>query len=273
MPPQTHLDGEQTFALTGLHCAKCVGRVQTALEPFAKGVAVSLQPMEVKLAALNPDVTLSSMQQAVRAAGNYELLAMPAAASPGEVLSASRVATAAAAAPSSGDTGLGWIATYRPLLLILGFVLSASVLVQLGQHAGHGMGASAVSGMETMRYFMAGIFLVFAFFKLLDVEAFAQAYAGYDLIAARWKGWGYLYPYVELALGAAYLANFAPRLTLAVTVVVMGVSAIGVVQAVMDKRRIRCACLGTVFQLPMSTVTIIEDVGMVLMALLMLLLM
>jgi hypothetical protein len=163
-----------------------------------------------------------------------------------------------------------WLQTYRPLLLILAFILGASLLVQLGQHAGHGMGVSAISAHETMRYFMAGFFLVFAFFKLLDLNAFADAYAGYDLLAARWRTWGFIYPFVELGLGMAYLANFAPRTTAWVTVIVMGFSAIGVIRAVLDKRRIRCACLGSVFNLPMSTVTIVEDVGMVLMAVAML---
>ena len=151
-----------------------------------------------------------------------------------------------------------WLSTYRPLLLLLGLILLASVLVQVPH--GH------IHGAETMRYFMAGFFLSFAFFKLLDIPAFADAYAGYDLLAVRWRGWGYIYPFVELGLGAAYLADWQPILTNWVTLVVMGFSAIGVIQAVMNKRKIRCACLGAVFQLPMSTVTIVEDVGMVLMA-------
>jgi hypothetical protein len=75
-----------------------------------------------------------------------------------------------------------------------------------------------------------------------------------------------VYPFVELALGMAYLTNFNPLLTNWVTLIVMGFSAIGVVRAVMSNTRIQCACLGTVFQLPMSTVTIVEDVGMVAMA-------
>jgi hypothetical protein len=86
------------------------------------------------------------------------------------------------------------------------------------------------------------------------------------LLATKWRGWGYVYPFVELGLGMAYLANWQPTLTNWVTFVVMGFSAIGVIQAVMNKRKIRCACLGAVFQLPMSTVTIVEDVGMVAMA-------
>ena len=154
-----------------------------------------------------------------------------------------------------------WLATYSPLLLIVGYILGASLLVQWG----HG-GASGISIEETMRYFMAGFFLVFSFFKLLDIHAFADAYAGYDLLARRWHGWGLLYPFVELALGIAYLAHFNPLVTHWVTVAVMGFSAIGVIQAVTSKRSIQCACLGAVFKLPMSTVTIVEDLGMVAMA-------
>jgi hypothetical protein len=102
------------------------------------------------------------------------------------------------------------------------------------------------------------------------VSAFATAYAQYDLLAARWLGWGHIYPYVELALGVAYLTNFNPVLTHWATIVVMSFSAVGVIQAVVRRTQLQCACLGTVFNLPMSTVTIVEDVGMVLMAGLML---
>jgi len=68
----------------------------------------------------------------------------------------------------------------------------------------------------------------------------------------------------------AYLSNFNPLLTNWVTFALMSFSALGVIKAVANKTQIQCACLGTVFKLPMSTVTIVEDVGMVLMAVLML---
>ena len=69
----------------------------------------------------------------------------------------------------------------------------------------------------------------------------------------------------------AYLTHFNPLLTYWLTIGIMGFSAVGVIQAVASKTQIQCACLGTVFKLPMSTVTIIEDVGMVIMAAAMLL--
>ena len=88
----------------------------------------------------------------------------------------------------------------------------------------------------------------------------------YDIVAARWKGWGYIYPFVELLLGILYLINIAPFLTNILTVIILGISSIGVIKSVLNKQEIKCACLGDVFSLPMSTVTIVEDLAMVGMA-------
>ena len=252
-----------TYALTGLHCGACINKVTQALAPLAAGVEVSLQPMQVVLTGAKAD--FETLRAAVQGAGKYGLLPNQASNTAAAEVNSAQAATETIAIDAAS---LNWLATYSPLLLIVAFILGGSVLVQIG------MGSLAnVSVMETMRYFMAGFFLVFSFFKLLDINAFANAYAGYDLLARRWRGWGLIYPFVELALGAAYLANFNPPLTHWATIIVMGFSAIGVIKAVASKTQIQCACLGTVFKLPMSTVTIVEDVGMVVMALLMLWLM
>ena len=245
-----------TYGLTGLHCNACVGRVTKSLEPLASSVAVSLQPMQVVLTDAKAD--FATLQNAVQVAGKYVLLPNQASNT------ATDQSIRAQAAPeiiASDNSSASWLTTYSPLLLIVAYILGASFLAQIGMG-----GAASISGVETMRYFMAGFFLVFSFFKLLDINAFANAYSGYDLLAKRWYGWGLLYPFVELALGVAYLAHFNPLLTHWVTIIVMGFSAIGVIRAVASKTQIQCACLGTVFKLPMSTVTIIEDVGMVAMA-------
>ncbi len=247
----------QTFPLTGLHCGACVRRVTQALEPLASEVAVSLEPMQVVLKGAK--APLAALQAAVAQAGAYTLGVCVVLDEKTAKIAVDSARAAIISVAISSTDARSWWATYRPLLLLLAMILGASVLAQLGQSA-------AVTAHETMRLFMAGFFLCFAFFKLLDLPAFASAYAGYDLLAARWQGWGYVYPFVELALGAAYLINFAPVLTNWVTLVVMGFSALGVLQAVLTKQKIRCACLGAVFQLPMSTVTVVEDLGMVAMA-------
>ena len=245
-----------TYALTGLHCGACINRVTQALAPLAAGVEVSLQPMQVMLTGAKAD--FETLKTAVQGAGEYVLV--PNKASNTAVDHVNR-AQAAPEIIANETVTVGWLATYSPLLMIIAYILGGSVLVQVGINGLAGVGAA-----ETMRYFMAGFFLVFSFFKLLDINAFADAYSGYDLLARRWRGWGQIYPLVELGLGMAYLANFNPLVTHWATIIVMGFSAIGVIKAVASKTQIQCACLGTVFKLPMSTVTIVEDVGMVLMA-------
>lgn len=252
-----------TYPLSGLHCGACVRRVSEALAPLAAQVQVTLAPMQAVLT--DAKASLPELQAAVRSAGKYELISTPNLDQKEPL--AGITSAQSAMNTIANEKPIGFFQTYRPLLLIIAYILAGSVLIQLGQHAGHGMSVgSSISAHETMRYFMAGFFLTFSFFKLLDIKAFADAYAGYDLLAARWHGWGMIYPFVELALGLAYLANFAPMFTNWATLIIMGFSAIGVIRAVMNETQIRCACLGTVFQLPMSTVTIIEDVGMVFMA-------
>ena len=245
-----------TYALTGLHCGACINKVTQALQPLAAGVEVSLQPMQVALTGAKAD--FETLKTAVEGAGKYGLVPYNASnTTPAQLIPAQ----AAPEIVASIDTTTSWLTTYSPLILIVAYILGASLLVQIGLD-----GLASITAMETMRYFMAGFFLVFSFFKLLDINAFANAYAGYDLLAKRWRGWGLIYPFVELALGMAYLANFNPVFTHWATIIVMGFSAIGVIKAVANKTQIQCACLGTVFKLPMSTVTIVEDVGMVLMA-------
>lgn len=156
----------------------------------------------------------------------------------------------------------GLLRQYLPLILVLGTIL---LLITAWQYFTTGF-----NGLEFMRLFMALFFLSFGSFKLLDWKGFVDAYQGYDVIAKRSRAYGFVYPLIELSLGVLYIGNWYPFWTNVFTVVLMAVSSIGVIQAVTSHRKIRCACLGTVVQLPMTTVTIIEDLGMGLMALAML---
>ena len=158
----------------------------------------------------------------------------------------------------SMEQAKNWFDTYKPILLIFGYITLITVLVQAGK--------SNVDFMEWMRHFMAGFFLVFSFFKFLDLKGFAESYAMYDVVAKRIPAWGYIYPFVELALGLAFCINFQPYLTNVATLIIMSVSIIGVLQSVLNKKTIQCACLGAVFNLPMSTITIIEDALMIAMS-------
>ena len=151
-----------------------------------------------------------------------------------------------------------WLQIYKPILLIFSYITGLTLLVEWVQ--------GDFVWMRCMNHFMAGFFLVFSYFKLLNLEGFAESYRMYDIVAKKWSGWGYVYAFTELALGLAFLTGFNPIITNIVTFVVMTVSIIGVLQSVLNKRKIKCACLGDVFNLPMSTITIIEDALMICMS-------
>jgi copper chaperone CopZ len=230
-----------TYTISGLHCGACVAKATAALKPFANHVTVTLNPPEAKLDGVNTS-DLATLNAALAKAGSYTLSAQ-APASP----------VASAAIEKSEQP-----ATYWPLAVIAGYISIASFA---GTFA-----TGAVDWSAWMTNFMAGFFLVFSAFKFLDLRGFADAYASYDLLAKRWHGYGFIYPFLELALGLAYLFRFEPQLTLIATIVLMGFSSLGVISALANKQRLRCACLGTVLNLPMSTITLVEDLGMVAMA-------
>ena len=136
-----------------------------------------------------------------------------------------------------------------------------------GRRVPHRTGQLGFGGADGfMAKFMGGFFLVFGGLKLLDLGGFAAAYAKYDLLAARLPAYGWVYPVVEVVLGLAYLATPEWMGLHAITFVLMTFSALGVIRALRRGEQLTCACMGTAFNLPMTTVTIVEDLGMAAMA-------
>ncbi len=136
-----------------------------------------------------------------------------------------------------------------------------------------GLGAWAISaGFQdfTMRTFMhayMGVFLlVFALLKLFDLEGFKDGFAMYDLLAQPVHAYGYVYPFIELALGLAYLSFFEPTVSYIATIVVFGFGTLGVLNAMHKGLDIDCPCMGNVLSVPLSTVTLTEGLGMIAMA-------
>lgn len=117
--------------------------------------------------------------------------------------------------------------------------------------------------------FMAVFFITFAAFKFVNLDEFATAYRGYDIIAKKFPIWGYAFPFIEGILGLSYLLLNDSLILNVVTMVITGVGAIGVWKELQNKSNIMCACLGTVIKLPLSKVSLVENVSMFLMAALM----
>ncbi len=233
-----------TYNISGMTCTSCVAKVKSELLKMG-----DITETDVQLKAPQATITMQkhipveSLQSAIQKAGHYTIT---------EADGGMHHVTSAAEEHKS------WFQTYNPILLIFFYVTLVTIIA-----------ATTTNGfdwMTGMRIFMSGFFLAFSFFKMLDIKGFADNYSSYDIITKHFRDWGFIYPFIELGLGIAYAINFNPLITNSVTFVVMSISIIGVLQTVMNKRKIQCACLGAVFNLPMSTVTIIEDALMIAMS-------
>jgi copper chaperone CopZ len=234
-----------SYQITGMHCGGCVNKVEKTLLGFATQVKVTLDPAQAVMS--EPKADIVELNRALANIGDYKL----------NVITPATLTKTPSNSVAPDDAS--WLTTYQPLLLIIGYILITTIAIELTQTNSD---LSQFSMHRWMMNFMAGFFLVFSFFKLLNIKAFASSYAMYDLLAQRIPSYGLIYPFIELALGLAYLLQWQPTITNTITLVVMAFSSLGVIRAVFNKQKIRCACLGSVFNLPMSTITIIEDLTM-----------
>jgi len=128
-----------------------------------------------------------------------------------------------------------------------------------------------VFAQDVMFAFMGYFFLVFGALKVARINGFVEAYQMYDVLAKRSKAYAYLYPFLELGFGAAYLLTWQVEIVSAVVAPIMLIGAYGVYLRLREREEIPCACLGTVFKVPMTWVTLGEDLLMAGMAVMILL--
>ena len=241
-----------TYKVSGMTCTGCQAKVQSLLSKVdgVTNVQIDLAKAEA-LIQMDKHIPIDKLKDSLAAYPKYQLTDNVVHELPESTTSL-----------ESGEETSAWYQTYKPILLIFFYILTATVLIQFA--------SGNFDWIQLLEHFMAGFFLVFSFFKLLNLKGFADSYSMYDVIAKKWRAWGFIYAFIEFGLGLAFLTGISPVGTNAVTFIVMSISIIGVLQSVLNKRRIKCACLGDVFNLPMSTVTIIEDALMIVMSAIML---
>jgi cation transport ATPase len=148
-----------------------------------------------------------------------------------------------------------------PLFLIFGFITTAAIL----------MHSNPWNTSEFMLTFMGLFYVVFSFFKLLDVKGFAMSFKMYDPLAKTIPKYGFVYPFIELTLGIFFLMRFQIVAALFITLLILGITTVGVTKSLLSKQTIKCACLGSVLNLPMTKATFIENSIMIIMAVFMIL--
>ncbi len=234
---------QHTYQIEGMTCDGCAAKVKTALFKIPEITGAEINHSENKgVITMENHVDIKHLQEALSKAGNYTIQE-----------NGSHHHNSAAVK----DEKTLW-ATYYPIILIFGLITGITMLIQTRN--------PGFDWMVWMHHFMAGFFIIFSFFKLLDLKGFAQGYRSYDIIAKVVPGYGYLYPFLELGMGIAFMMFWFPVFTYTFTFIIMGISMVGVIRSMVKKQDFQCACLGTVIDLPLGKVTLFEDGLMVAMA-------
>ena len=144
----------------------------------------------------------------------------------------------------------------KPLFIILSYILIASILLNYKNW----------NSTNAMLDFMGLFYIVFSFFKILDIKGFSMSFKMYDPLAKKVSIYASIYPFIEILLGIMFLTRYEVNTALILTVLVLGITTIGVTQTLVNKRSIKCACLGTTLNLPMTEATFIENTLMIIMS-------
>lgn len=154
--------------------------------------------------------------------------------------------------------------TYRPVIALFATTL---LMALAASHAAHGSPFT----VQAAEWFVAFSMAALALLKLRDVESFSTMFLNYDLLARRWVPYAYLYPFLELAAGVLMIAVALTWLSIPLALVIGGIGAVSVVKAVyVDKRDLKCACMGGDSNVPLGFISLTENLMMIGMALWML---
>jgi glutaredoxin len=151
--------------------------------------------------------------------------------------------------------------SYRPVIAV--FAMTA-LMALAASIAAYGTPFT----VPAVEWFIAFSMCVLAILKLQDVERFSTMFLNYDLLARRWVPYGYLYPFGEAAAGVLMIAGVLTWLSVPIALFIGTIGAVSVFRAVyIDKRDIKCACVGGSSKVPLGFVSLTENVMMVAMAL------
>ena len=222
-----------------MHCAGCVSTIERAVYKV-EGVTKAVVSLSKETVRVEGEVSSSSVINAITSTG-YEATPMDPTV---PQINQEQIE------PQSELKQL------FPLFLIFFYISSAALLINW----------TNFNASDFMFDFMGLFFIVFSFFKILDYKNFPHSFAMYDPIAKRFSIYGWIYPAIETVLGLAFLFRVTLNFSLIATIIILGITTVGVTRALIDKRAIRCACLGTALKLPMTKATFIENSIMIIMA-------
>ncbi len=160
--------------------------------------------------------------------------------------------------PAAGAT------SYRPVLAVFAICALLAMAVSF-----HSFGSAFT--LQAAEWFVAFAMVILAMLKLQDIEAFSSMFLGYDLLAKRWVPYAYAYPFLEAGAGVLMAAHALDWLSIPVALFIGTIGAASVYYAVyVQKRALKCACVGGSSNVPLGFVSLTENLAMIGMALWML---
>jgi glutaredoxin len=154
--------------------------------------------------------------------------------------------------------------TYTPVIAVFAV---AALMALAASHAAFGNPFT----VRAAEWFIAFSMSLLAMLKLRDVETFSSMFLGYDLLAKRWVPYAYIYPFAELLAGILMAAGALTWLSAPIGLFIGGIGAVSVFKAVyIDKRTLKCACVGGDSNVPLGFVSLTENLMMIAMAIWML---
>jgi hypothetical protein len=156
------------------------------------------------------------------------------------------------------ETTRPWLGVYKPLLLIFIYLIVVCSLVEVTK------GPFGIQ--QWMRHFMAGYFLIFSFFKFLDLKGFSRLFTKFDIPSRFIPGYSIVYPFLETGLGLLLLMDAYPLSTYLLIATLMFLKILRIFIVLMNDQKIQSACLGTVFNLPLGAETMATDIQIFIMA-------
>lgn len=249
---------ENIYTVKGMTCNGCRSGVEKKLSEIdgVTNVIVSLENEEAILTMID-HISINTLRDALPEKYNLSSKKVLKAVSETQEKNSGVFVNSESAVDVEEESKLQQL---KPLFLILFYITVASVLLNYKE-------ANWESGMLD---FMGLFYIVFSFFKMLDFKGFATSFSMYDPLARAIPAYGKVYPFIETALGLMFLIRFQVEIALIVTIVILGITTVGVTKTLLSKKDIQCACLGTALKLPMTEATFIENAIMIVMAIIML---
>ncbi len=230
------------FLINNIKCGSCVNSITSLLSERIEATNIVFDNLNTQISFItDQEVNTNSLNQLLKEIGDY--------------LVSDKILLESSITYKSISQSV----SYKPIYLIFSYLIGINILISLIKF-----------NLDTfMMNFMASFFIVFSFFKILDLKGFADGFSSYDIVARRFYIYGYIYPFIELCFGIAYLLCGQDLYLNMAVFFVMLIASIGVIKAKLMKQQFYCACVGTFLKVPLGSIAIIEYITMVVMSLIM----